>query len=329
MESRPDLVDVATSAGAQLRKHGKELTGPCPICGTGDNRFNIMANREFWLCRICSPKPSRVFDLLAKLNNTTWEEEKTKWESGTGPNVRARQVTKKAPTTVKAWDSEAFQVKATTIVVNGSKRLPGSEGERFLLQRGISMRTAAAYKLGFIANHPVAYESKNGQLVPSVVRDVVVIPWIINRDGKEMITAVKFRNTNPQASKNERFTCVSGSLHTVFGSQTAQNREHVLIVEGEFNAISIYESASDIVDVFSIGGDCNIQSLDHMVTNLPNPVVWLDNPQKIEQYQRQIKRQVKYIHSPRGLDANDILVKLGAEGLREFVCRTVGAVAIF
>jgi hypothetical protein len=40
--------------GVRLRRHGKELIGPCPRCG-GDDRFAVNPQRQIWNCRNCKP----------------------------------------------------------------------------------------------------------------------------------------------------------------------------------------------------------------------------------------------------------------------------------
>ena len=44
--------DLVALAGHGLRKHGAYLTGPCPLCRGGHDRFVIKGNK--WLCRHCS-----------------------------------------------------------------------------------------------------------------------------------------------------------------------------------------------------------------------------------------------------------------------------------
>ena len=45
--------DVAAAYGDGLRKVGRELNGPCPLCG-GDDRFRVMPDGKFF-CRHCLP----------------------------------------------------------------------------------------------------------------------------------------------------------------------------------------------------------------------------------------------------------------------------------
>jgi len=39
--------------GITLRRKGKELIGPCPRCGDGDDRFGVNLKEQVWNCRVC------------------------------------------------------------------------------------------------------------------------------------------------------------------------------------------------------------------------------------------------------------------------------------
>lgn len=45
-----DLLEVARSHGAQLRRAGGEWVGPCPACG-GTDRFGVNTKKGVWVCR--------------------------------------------------------------------------------------------------------------------------------------------------------------------------------------------------------------------------------------------------------------------------------------
>lgn len=45
--------EAARRAFPPKRRQGKELVGPCPICGEGDDRFSINVKSQLWHCRRC------------------------------------------------------------------------------------------------------------------------------------------------------------------------------------------------------------------------------------------------------------------------------------
>ena len=44
------VLEIAERHGAKLRREGRELIGPCPICG-GVDRFAIWPAKNIWHCR--------------------------------------------------------------------------------------------------------------------------------------------------------------------------------------------------------------------------------------------------------------------------------------
>jgi len=50
-----DMLTIAQQHGAKLSKYGAtgEFVGPCPVCGTGRDRFAINIKKKFFNCRIC------------------------------------------------------------------------------------------------------------------------------------------------------------------------------------------------------------------------------------------------------------------------------------
>jgi hypothetical protein len=57
-----DLLELAASVGATLRREGAEHVGPCPICG-GDDRFSINPAKNVFHCRGCSRGGAGAIDL--------------------------------------------------------------------------------------------------------------------------------------------------------------------------------------------------------------------------------------------------------------------------
>jgi Toprim domain-containing protein/CHC2-type zinc finger protein len=57
-----DMLELAASYGATLRREGAEHVGPCPICG-GDDRFAINVTKQKFICRGCVRGGSGAIDL--------------------------------------------------------------------------------------------------------------------------------------------------------------------------------------------------------------------------------------------------------------------------
>jgi hypothetical protein len=62
------LEDEARRRRYPLKTEGKELVGPCPKCGTGDDRFSINVAKQLWNCRQCG-KGGDVIALVQHIDN--------------------------------------------------------------------------------------------------------------------------------------------------------------------------------------------------------------------------------------------------------------------
>src|SRR6478736_6147089 len=56
------IEDELARRGYQLKRRGRDLVGPCPVCG-GDDRFVVTPQKALWHCRQCS-KGGSVIDLV-------------------------------------------------------------------------------------------------------------------------------------------------------------------------------------------------------------------------------------------------------------------------
>jgi hypothetical protein len=49
------IEDEVARRGIDLKRDGRELTGPCPLCG-GSDRFSVNTRKQCWNCRRCKPE---------------------------------------------------------------------------------------------------------------------------------------------------------------------------------------------------------------------------------------------------------------------------------
>ena len=45
------VVEIAERHGANLKKQGRELVGPCPVCGGREDKFAVWPDKNIWNCR--------------------------------------------------------------------------------------------------------------------------------------------------------------------------------------------------------------------------------------------------------------------------------------
>lgn len=210
----------------------------------------------------------------------------------------------------RAWQGEEWQGHARESLARTRVSLWGPEGaacRAYLADRCICEEAARAFSLGF---EPNAYG-----------RPALVIPWM-DLDGVTVL-GLKYRHIDGRSPKA---TSLKGSdSRTLFGLQRLAGAKVVLGIEGELNAISVWQACrADGVDVVSIGGHSNRDGLDLLQTIIARlrprvSAVWLDD---VEMCLRagETLRTARLIRSPYGLDANDLL-KDGT--LRPFLLRSL------
>jgi putative DNA primase/helicase len=59
---------IVSRRGVGLRRNGKQLCGPCPICHEGDDLFWIDQTKNLWGCRKCEVSNADVIDLMQRLD---------------------------------------------------------------------------------------------------------------------------------------------------------------------------------------------------------------------------------------------------------------------
>lgn len=227
-----------------------------------------------------------------------------KWEPTPRESARAREKQKEKPkqrarTVEGDFLSEEWQKSARELVRTSMIALAGSaEARKYLASRGLSEATIRDFRLG--------YDQR---------RNAIVMPWA-GRSGR--ITAVKFRVLT--SDKKMRFQQLKGGRQIVFGSHLARRTPEAVIIEGEFNAMSIRQATNGSRDVFSIGGEGNLFSISEICKHYSRVIIWLDSMDKAHEASEMCGAlNALYMVSPEGMDANDILKEAGADILREMI----------
>jgi hypothetical protein len=130
--------EVARRGGLNLKRHGSELVGPCPVCG-GRDRFAVSIRKQVFLCRGCRAGGD-VVDLVQFLDDCGFD---TAYRTLVGDS-RQKTVTKPAKTpdrdvntgrALKLW-ADAVPIGGTLAETylhgRGLHDLPGDDVLRFL-----------------------------------------------------------------------------------------------------------------------------------------------------------------------------------------------------
>lgn len=307
---REDLLTYClNSLGLPLKKIGGEHKGPCPLCGEGDDRFWVYGDGLAWGCRKCERKGS-IYDLVAYIEKRDVKE--VLRETGRGTFVQSGQ----APLVQGARNSgpreisgdfltDEWQTAAKSIITKAELELARHESARdYLTGRAIDRETQKAFRIG--------YDPK-----PSAI----VIPYL----GRDLaVSCVRYRRLHPESPKH-RFFNLKGGRPFLFGAHLAQRTPQCVIVEGEVNAMSVYQSLRGALDVFSFGNESMKSGLAKMSALYSRILFWLDDPKKLATACKEHgAANVVYMASPEGCDANDLLVNHGERVLATLVRRRLG-----
>lgn len=150
-------------------------------------------------------------------------------------------------------------------------RIKGSEAENYLHKRGIGQEVADRFKIGYDPawRHPAAKKAK-----PE--------PRLIIPTGKASYTA---RAIDEKADKGDRYRKVGASQF--FGIDALDQNEPFFVVEGELDALSLWEIG---IPAVGVGSKANINRfIDHIKGHLPKAamILALDNDQEGQKAQQE------------------------------------------
>lgn len=299
----------------------KELEGPCPKCG-GRDRFHVTA--EWFFCRggrdgnICHPKRGDAIEFLRWLQpGLSFAEAVQQLAGGALPAVASRkQPAARRP--APARQPADWRRRAERLATEAYARLWAPEGEpgrAYLEQRGLEPHVWLTYGLGF--DPAAAVPGTEGQQQAPAV----VMPW---RSGSAGVYAVRYRFLEPQGE--HRLTAMAGSQFAgkLFGGQAlppacfeplpeghkpAESLCTLLIVEGEINAMSCHQVASETrLDVLSVGSEsANLSpAAVAFAQRYRRVLIWADKGEVAQRLMAALPGSYG-VRSPGGQDANDLL----------------------
>ena len=197
------------------------------------------------------------------------------------------------------------------------QRLPGSPGADYLANRGIIATSCTAFGLGYVPSVQITEKHGGEWTVVENLGSAIVIPWQANG----VIKAVQYRLIE---HPTRRFHQKYGSDRTLYGIDRLADPPVLFMVEGELNAVSIWQAAGDLVDVVSFGPEGNIEKaapyMRAVARKYQHVVVWADKPEKALFAKQAVGRESMPLQSPAGLDANDLLQR---GQLAEFVTKVM------
>ncbi len=206
-------------------------------------------------------------------------------DAGAIASIPRPEVDRKAQAPAVTWNSPEWQRKALQQLERAQARLydeddpAGEPGRAYLARRGIRPDMRVAFGLGY----GDAWNDKAGRFMPALW-----LPW-----QNRKLTAIQYRfievgKDDPGAG---RFGQKRGGVRFLFGLQHCKEAgpgelQTLFLVEGEINAISIFQSVYGLyaVDVASFGprnniADHNRSMIGTVANRYKNVIVWADEPQ--------------------------------------------------
>ena len=235
-----ERVDVATlierDVGQPVRREGRWLKWCCPF---HDDRktpsLGVAGNR--WKCFGCG-RSGDAIDWLRRREGLSFREAYKRLDSmdlapSSGKVDQPQQSV--SPPPPEAWQERAQEVMRASQATLWS--YTGTRARGWLNRRGLVGDTVKRWRLGFSA----ADQKLCGLWVP---RGIVIPCLVAGR-----IWYLKVR----RAAGPAKYSQVRGGQIALFGADTIGKHSTVVVTEGEFDAMLLYQEVGDLVGVVTLG----------------------------------------------------------------------------
>ena len=320
-----DLVALAERYTTLRREAAREFAGPCPRCG-GADRFHV-SGAGWWFCRQCHEERGDSITLLQWLQPGLGFREAVAQLTGSGitsvapPAQRQRVQHRRQDVQPPEWRQTAGR-----IAIDAMRLLWAPEGaaaREYLAARALDGGTALQYEIGYRPDAPLP--GTHGRLrAPAIV-----LPWRSGGRGGP-VYALRYRFLEVQQYEDsegkpraEKLVAETGSQFSgrLFGGQMlpewlrvssdqgAERYRWLLVVEGEINAMSVWQAAGESdLDVLSIGSESAAipSGMAALAARYGRAMVWADRAEVAQRLMAALPGAYG-VKSPGGRDANDLL----------------------
>ena len=249
----------------------------CPLCGSGSGNdhtgaFTLYDDGTRWNCHKCHPLNSRgkeggdIFDLYQAVNHCNATTARRELVEMYGERAATKQA--KPPQEKK----ESVPVDHSAEVAKYAEALPGSEGERYLLGRGISVETQKRFHLGYDA-----------------YRNCVTMPYSTKGYYFER------RYLNP-ADGQSGHGFLQGESKPLFNVEALYHSKYVFVVESVICAISIAQAGGSAIALPGTGYNRLLKRLRKNPTKAAL-LLCLDNDSEGAKAQEEMKAAIAEIEA--------------------------------
>lgn len=302
--NRMDILTLAQSF-TTLKKIGREHYGPCPVCRAGKDRFYVITSKNVCGCRVCDKRwdSSGLYAAVHCLKNHEAALEMLGEKTATKREKVQFKPAQKSEDRSDVWQTKDWQALAADVIMESQKH-PSDEFTAYAERRGLAPATLDAFCVGF---DPAKFDPKYDKNRPAMV-----IPWI----GDDQLYAIKYRYINERDGL--RFINLKDGNPLVFGEHLLRLHSVLVIIEGEINAMSVWQVFHEMADVVSSGAhsisDRSFEYIHKLAQNRGYDLIisWMDLMTKAQAIREHFEDfKVRPMNSPDGLDANAIHTQLG------------------
>lgn len=242
-----------------LKRSGKSAYGPCPKC-RGDDR--LVAYPDRFLCRICHPAYGDTIEFARWMHGLTFHQA-VMWLTNNNPPTLSGAThivaTVSKPRPLLTPPSTIWQQRANAFITYAQSQLWQSEnspGLNYLTGRGLTGDTIKAAGLGYNPADITDKGEKWGLIAHKKIwlPAGVVIPWFID-DGLHRVNIRLLHLRQNRNGRQLKYIGPSGwnGANPLYNTDSITPHKPVILVEGEFCALTIRQEADDLITAVATG----------------------------------------------------------------------------
>lgn len=280
-------IEVIIGSKVKLKKTGSDYVGLCPFHSEKTPSFSVSPSKGIYKCFGCG-KSGDVYSFLMDYDKLTFVD---------AVNYAAKSVGLEFDTKPKSYISpEPRLEKLSTKFIDWFK------------DRGISNNTLLRFGI-----------TEATEWMPQFQKEVGCICFNYYRDGK--LVNIKFRG--PQKA----FKLAKDAELIFYNISALENQNEIYVVEGEIDALSLYEAGIyNVISVPNGASGSNLTYLDNCwnyFSSVAKIILFTDNDNPGHSLREELARRLgrercwKVNYPDDCKDANDVLLKLGAGTLKD------------